>query len=126
MGKLTYTVENFASTDSGNRIVSPSFFAEGSGGNYVMTFRAKASKPVKFLVTTPTVYGNYDESLFFKNDEMITQEEKVFIIFGNGKAVEAMRQAIFMFGFAENQQYNNVTIEISDIKISLKNHSLDG
>lgn len=129
-GKLTFTVENFASTDSGNRIVSPSFFTEGSGGNYVMTFRAKATQPVKFLVTTPTAYGNYDEALFFKNDEMITREEKVFTIIGNGKAVEAMREAIFMFGFTENQQYNgaeqNVTIEISDIKISLKNSELDG
>ena len=123
-GNFIYTINNFSATDSDNKVTSPSFYIAGSGSNYVITFKAKASAPIEMIVAAP-VYGGWDPTLMWSRVN-ITEEETVYTFFCNGSASDRFYTIVWQFGSASNQKYNDVKIEISDIKVSLKNRELDG
>ena len=123
-GGFSYLIENFSAVDNEHTVTSPSFFIAGSGGNYVITFTAKATAPVEMIVAAP-VYGGWDPTLMWSRVN-VTEEEQVFTFFCNGNASDRLYTIVWQFGSASNQKYNNVNIEISNIKVSLKNRELDG
>ena len=123
-GSFSYFVENFSSVDNHHTITSPSFMVAGSCSNYVITFKAKASSPVEMVVAGP-VYGGWDPTMMWSK-VTVGVEESVYTLRCNGKGADRLYTIVWQFGSGANQQYKNVTIEISDIKVSLKNGELDG
>lgn len=123
-GGFTYEIENFSAIDNEHTVTSPSFFIAGSGSNYVLTFKAKASAPIEMIVAAP-VAGGWDPTLMWSRVNL-SEEEAIYTFFCNGSASDRLYTIVWQFGSASNQQYNGVKIEISDIKVSLKNNELDG
>lgn len=123
-GSYTYTIDKFSAKDSDHTVTSPSFFIAGSGSNYVITFRAKASAPIEMIVAAP-VYGGWDPTLMWSKVN-VNEEEAIYTFFCNGNASDRFYTIVWQFGSASNQKNENVKIEISDIKVSLKNSELDG
>ncbi|MCM1440330.1 MAG: hypothetical protein NC131_14170 [Roseburia sp.] len=123
-GSFTYTISKFAVNDYDQKVTSPMFFIAGSGTNYAVTFKAKASAPIEMVVAAP-VYGGWDPTLMWARVNL-TEEETVYTFFCSNKEVADRTYTIaWQFGSVSNQKNENVTIEISDIKISLKNFELD-
>ena len=122
-GNFSYVIKNFSNIDNEHTITSPKFFVSGSGGNYVISFTAKATAPIEMIIAAP-VAGGWDPTLMWQK-VTLSEEETVFTFFGNGNASDRNYTLVWQFGSAANQTYENVTIEISNIKISLKNHELD-
>ena len=125
-GNFKYTINKFASADSGNKVTSPSFFVAGSVNNYAITFKAKASKPVEMVVASP-VFGGWDPTMLWSK-VTLTEEETVytFMCFNNDPVSDRVYTIVWQFGSLANQKYSDVVVEISDIKVSLKNGELDG
>ena len=123
-GSFSYEIENFSSVDNEHTVTSPSFMVSGSCSNYVITFKAKATKPVEMIVAAP-VYGGWDPTMMWSKVN-IGEEEAVYTFRCNGIGADRLYTIVWQFGSSLNQQYHNVKIEISDIKISLKNGELDG
>ena len=125
-GNFKYTINKFASEDKGNKVTSPSFFVAGSVNNYAITFKAKASKPIEMVVAAP-VFGGWDPTMLWSK-VTLTEEETVytFMCFNNDPVSDRVYMIVWQFGSLANQKYNDVKIEISDIKVSLKNGELDG
>ena len=123
-GNLTYVIENFSAADGDHKVMSPAFYVAGSGANYVVTFKAKASAPIDMLVAGP-VPGSWEPQLFFWQGKLST-EETVFTFFCNGSGSDRLFTLEWHFGSGNNQKYSNVTIEITDIRICLRNGELDG
>ena len=123
-GNFTYVIDNFSATDNHHRVTSPSFFVAGSGANYVVTFKAKASAPIDMIVAAP-VYGGWDPTIFWQQVKL-SEQETIYTFFCNGNGSDRLYTLEWQFGSANNQQYHNVTIEISDIRVCLRNGELDG
>ena len=123
-GNFKYVIENFSAIDNEHTVTSPSFFIAGSGSNYVVSFKAKATAPIEMIVAAP-VYGGWDPTLMWSR-VTLTEQETVFTFFCNGNASDRFYTLVWQFGSGNNQKYNNVTIEITDIKVSLRNGELDG
>ncbi|MCH5152437.1 MAG: carbohydrate binding domain-containing protein [Clostridiales bacterium] len=123
-GNFTYVIDSFSSADGDHKVTSPSFYVAGSGANYVVTFKAKASAPIDMIVAAP-VYGGWDPTIFW-HQVKLSEQETVFTFFCNGNGSDRLYTLEWHFGSANNQQYHNVTIEITDIKVSLRNGELDG
>ena len=125
-GSFSFTIPKFSTVDNGNRITSPSFFVSGSVNNYVITFKAKASAPIEMVVAAP-IPGGWDPTMLWSK-VALTEEETVytFMCYNNDPISDRMYSVVWMFGSLANQKYNDVKIEISDIKVSLKNGELDG
>lgn len=124
-GGFTYTIGQFAENDYDQKVTSPMFFIAGSGTNYVVTFKAKASAPIEMVVAAP-VYGGWDPTLMWAK-VTLTEEETVYTFFCSNKEVaDSVYTIAWQFGSVSNQKYENVTVEISEIKICLKNFELDG
>lgn len=124
MGSFTYLVETFGGDYGANQVKSPSFLIAGSSANYVISFKAKASAPIQMVVVAP-VYGGWEPTILWQS-MYIGEEETIFTFYCNGSASDTLYRLVWQFGSASNQQYDNVKIEISDIKVSLKNSTLDG
>lgn len=122
-GSFSYTVPSFAPTDWQQQVVSPEFYVSGSGENYVVTFKAKATKPV-VTVFAAVVYGGWDPTWVWSRIT-ITEEEQTFTFFGNSAGGNRLNNFVWQFGSQANQAYNDVTIEISDVRISYKDATLD-
>ena len=122
-GNFAYTVPKFAATDWQQQVISPEFFIGGSGENYVITFKAKATKPIVTVFAAPK-YGGWDP-VWVWSRITITEEEQVFTFYGSSACSDSNQNFVWQFGNISNQAYSNVTIEISDIKISYKNSTLD-
>ena len=122
-GGFTYTVANFGADAGNNEVTSPSFYLAGSGANYVITFKAKASAPVEMIVCAP-VYGGWDPTVLWQRIS-ISEEETLYTFYCNGNGSDRLYRIVWQFGSTANQKYNNVKIEIGDIKVSLKNGELD-
>ncbi len=122
-GGFTYNVSEFAPTDKAQKITSPSFYIAGSSANYVVTFKAKATAPIELIIAAP-IYGGWDPTIMWSRI-YLTEEEQVFTFFCNGSASDKTYVLEWQFGSVNNQQYKNVTIEISEIKISLRNGESD-
>ena len=125
-GKFSYKIEKFASADNGNKVTSPSFFVAGSVNNYAITFKAKASKPIEMVVAAP-VFGGWDPTMLWSK-VTLTETETVytFMCYSNEPVSDRLYTIVWQFGSILNQQYSDVTVEISDIRVSLKNGELDG
>ena len=122
-GNFTYVIDNFSAADGDHKVMSPSFYVAGSGANYVVTFKAKASAPIDMLVAGP-VLGSWEPQLFFYQGKLST-EETIFTFFCNGSDSDRLFTIEWHFGSANNQKYENVTIEISDIRVCLRNGEID-
>lgn len=121
-GSFIYEVPEFSSTDWHQQVISPEFYVSGSGSNYVITFKAKATKTISVVFAAP-VYGGWDPTLAWSRIN-ITEEEQEFVIWcsDNGGNTNYL---VWQFGATANLAYKNVTIEISDIKVCYKNNDLD-
>ena len=126
MGKFSYTIENFAAVDNGNKITSPSFFVAGSVNNYAISFKAKASAPIEMVVASP-VFRGWDPTMLWSK-VTLTEEETVytFMCYNRDPVSDRLYTIVWQFGSLANQKYNDVKVEISDIKVSIKNGELDG
>ena len=122
-GSFIYDIERFSSVDSDHTITSPSFYVAGSCSNYVITFKAKASKPVEMIVAAP-VFGGWDPTMMWSR-VTVREEEAVYTFRCNGLGADRLYTIVWQFGSGANQQYQNVKIEISDIRICHKNGELD-
>ena len=123
-GGFIYNIEKFSAVDNHHTVTSPSFMVAGSCSNYVITFKAKATAPIEMIVAAP-VYGGWDPTMMWSRVN-ITTEEAVYTFRCNGLGADRLYTIVWQFGSGTNQKYNDVKIEISDIKISLKNRELDG
>lgn len=122
-GNFKYVIDSFSAIDNEHTVTSPSFFIAGSGSNYVISFKARATAPIEMIVAAP-VYGGWDPTLMWSR-VTLTEQETVFTFFCNGNASDRLYTLVWQFGSGNNQKYNNVTIEITDIKVSLRNGELD-
>ena len=122
-GNFTYVISNFSAADGDHKVMSPSFYVAGSGANYVVTFKAKASAPIDMLVAGP-VPGSWEPQLFFYQGKLST-EETVFTFICKGDGADRLFTLEWHFGSGNNQQYHDVTIEIYDIRVCLRNGELD-
>ena len=123
-GNFTYTITDFSARDNEHEVKSPTFYVAGSGANYVITFKAKSSAPIEMIVVA-AVPGDWDPTIMWSRINL-SEEETVYTFMCNGNGSDRLYNLVWQFGSASNQKYNNVKIEISDIKISLRNRELDG
>ncbi len=122
-GGFKFQVAEFKENGGDTAVESPSFNVAGSGGNYVLTFKAKASKPVDVVVAIP-VAGGWDPTILWQQIKL-GEEETIYTFMCNKNDGDRLHKIAWQFGSALNTQYTDVTIEISDIKICLKNSQLD-
>ncbi|MCM1131086.1 MAG: DUF5011 domain-containing protein [Roseburia sp.] len=122
-GGFKYTIETFADTDWMQKVTSPEFYIDGSGSNYIITFKAKASAPTDVVFAAPIV-GGWDPTWVWSKIT-ITEEENVYTFVGNADGSDRYNVFVWQFGSTKNQKNKNVTIEISDIQISYKNSAYD-
>lgn len=123
-GGFKYFIEAFGEIDYQQKITSPVFYLNGSGKNFVISFKAKATKPTEVVFAAPYA-GGWDPTWVWQRFT-ITEEEKVYTFFGSEAGSDRENVFVWQFGSVKNQKYHNVTIEISDIKISYKNSEYDG
>ncbi|MDE6442663.1 MAG: DUF5011 domain-containing protein [Clostridia bacterium] len=126
-GNFTYDVANFPAVDNQLKVTSPSFLVEGSSANYVVSFKAKASSPVEVVVAAANFYSGWDPTIMWSK-VTLAEEEEIYTFFCHAEkdATDSLYNIVWQFGSMANQQYGNVKIEISDIKISMKINGLDG
>ena len=105
-------------------MTSPAFFVNGSGGNYVLTFKAKASSPIEAVVAAP-VKGGWDPTILWQRI-YLNSEEQVFTFYLSANGADRDYTFVWQFGSDKNQAFENVDIEVSDVSICLKNRELDG
>ena len=131
LGNFTYTINDFGSYDGAEKVTSPSFYVNGSGGNYVLTFKAKATFPVGYenrtveTVVAAPVKGGWDPTILWQKI-YIGSEEQVFTFFMNANGSDRDYTFVWQFGSVNNQSLHNIKIDVSDVSICLKNRELDG
>lgn len=126
-GSYTYDVASFPAIDNQLKVTSPSFFVSGSSANYAVSFKAKASAPVEVVVAAANSSSGWDPTIMWAK-VTLSDEESIYTFFCHAEndATDTLYNIVWQFGSVSNQQYTNVKIEISDIKISLKINGLDG
>lgn len=113
-GKACYTVESFGNDWGNTELETPSFALSGAAGNFVVTFKAKASENIG-AVFAATSAEKWNTFVWKRLD--FTTDEKIYSIRCDDKGVEGIYKFVWQFGSADNAVYKNVTIEISEIKI---------
>ncbi len=113
-GKACYTVESFGNDWGNTELETPSFALSGAAGNFVVTFKAKASVNIG-AVFAATSAEKWNTFVWKRLD--FTTEEKIYSVRCDDKGVEGIYKFVWQFGSADNAVYKNVTIEISEIKI---------
>ena len=106
------------------KVTSPAFYISGSGSNYIITFKAKASKPTEVVFAGP-ISGGWDPTWLWTRFT-ITEEEKVYTFIPGDAGGDRYNEFVWQFGSSNNQRHRNVTITISDIKVCYKNAEYDG
>ena len=124
LGSFTYVIDKFGDSDGQEKVQSQAFFVSGGGSNYVLSFRAKASKPIEVVVAAP-VSGGWDPTLMWAKINL-SEEEKVYTFYFNNNSSDRDHVIAWQFGSKANQQYNDVKVEVSDVQITLRNRELDG
>lgn len=124
LGNVTYKIKDFSATDSDHVVTSPSFYVAGSGANYVITFKAWATAPIDMVVAAPVADG-WDPTIMWSSLRL-SKQETVYTFACNGNSADRLHKLVWQFGFANNQQYHDVTVHIYDIRICLRNAELDG
>ncbi len=124
-GGFTYTVSSFAEVDHDQQVTSPQFYVNGSSGNYVLTFKAKASKPVEMAVAAP-VPGGWDPTLMY-NRVNLTTDYVTYTFFFNTAAANTSYVLVWQFGFTSNQNYQEeVSIDVIEVALNYRNIEIDG
>jgi len=116
-GKIIYDVNSFGTDWGQNEIGTPSFELSGAAGNFVVTFKAKATSPVSCVFAASL--ADYWDTFVWKQLKLTT-EEQTYSIVCDDKAVEGQYKFLWQFGTSANSVYSNVSVEISDIKICFK------
>ena len=126
LGHITYKIHDFSSDDPGaNSVTSPNFYVSGSGANYVIQFKIKASAPIEFIVAGPVADG-WDPALLWQKPTISANVEYTFAFACNGgNAAERWYRLVWQFGSSVNAQYHDVTIEIYDIRVCKRDAVLD-
>ena len=122
-GNFKYVIGEFSATDNHHRVTSPSFLVAGSGANYVVTFTAKASAPIEMVVAAHVADG-WDPTILWSK-VTLSETETIYTFFCNGNGSDRLYALEWQFGSANNQQYSNVTIEITNIRVCLRNGEID-
>ena len=123
-GGFSYFIETFADVDYQQKVTSPQFHLTGSGKNYIISFKAKATKPVEVIFAGPVV-GGWDPTLLWHRIT-IGEEEKTYTFAGGDAIGDKGNVFVWQFGSYSNKKYSNVRIEISDIQIHYRNSEYDG
>ncbi|MBO4286094.1 MAG: hypothetical protein J5880_02030, partial [Bacilli bacterium] len=119
LGSFKYTIDKFAENDGDEKVQSAAFFVSGSGSNYVLSFKAKATSPIEVVVAAP-VAGGWDPTLMWSKITL-NEQETVYTFFFNGSGSDRDYTVVWQFGSKNNQQYEDVEIEVSDVQITLRN-----
>ena len=124
LGNFRYNIDRFGSSDYDQKVTSPTFYVNGSGGNYVLSFKAKASAPIEVVIAAP-VSGGWDPTLLWSRINL-SEKETTYTFFFNTNGSDRDYTVVWQFGSMNNQKYENVGIEVSQVSISLRNTELDG
>ena len=129
-GDITYTVKDFDAQDSNHVVTSPNFLVEGSGANYVVSFKIKATAPIEFVVAGPVSDG-WDPVLLWQRVTLTADKEQTVAFVCNGitpqgVVADRLYKLVWQFGSSVNTQYHDVTIQIYDIRICKRDVELDG
>ena len=122
-GGFALNIPSFADTDWKQQVASPEFYLSGSGENYIITFRAKATASVTCVFAAP-LYGGWDPTLAWQRIT-ITEEEQVFSVGCSDAGGNRYNNFVWQFGAVSNQRHSDVDIVITDIQICYKNNTLD-
>ena len=122
-GNFKYVIGEFSATDNHHRVTSPSFLVAGSGANYVVTFTAKASAPIEMVVAAHVADG-WDPTILWSK-VTLSQTETTYTFFCNGNGSDRLYALEWQFGSDNNKNYSNVTIEITNIRVCLRNGEID-
>lgn len=122
-GKLLFHVDAFGNTDWHNKIEGPDFdLLMGEFGDYYVSFKAKANKPVTVTCIGPRS-GGWEPNLIWSRFA-ISESETLYTIRSNAVNLPGPNHLEFQFGEV-NPGITDVTIEISDIVIYTKSF-IDG
>lgn len=124
LGNFVYEIEKFGESDGNEKVNSQAFYVSGGGSNYVLSFRAKASKPIEVVVAAP-VSGGWDPTLMWAKINL-SDNWTVYTFYFNNNSSDRDHIIAWQFGSKANQQYENVKVEVSDVQITLRNRELDG
>ena len=124
LGDFHYQIDRFGYNDYDQKVASPTFHIVGSSGNYVLSFAAKATAPIEVVVAAP-VAGGWDPTILWTR---VNLSEKLtnYTFFFNGNGTDRDYTIVWQFGSGNNQKYEHVEIDISQVSISLRNIELDG
>ena len=122
-GGFTLNIPSFADTDWEQQVTSPEFYLSGSGENYIITFRAKATASVTCVFAAP-LYGGWDPTLAWQRIT-ITEDEQTFSVWCSDAGGNRYNNLVWQFGAVANQRHSDVDIVITDIQICYKNNTLD-
>ena len=123
LGAFHYEVGSFSSVDTHLVVTSPSFYVKGSGGNYVLTFKARSSAPVEVVVAAP-VSGGWEPTMMWERITL-SPEETNYTFFLHGPGADRDYVIVWQFGSNNNTKYHDVDIEVEDVAISKRNAELD-
>ena len=129
LGNITYRVQDFDAQDSHHVVTSPSFWVAGSGANYVVQFRIKATAPIEFVVAGPISDG-WDPTLLWQRVYLTADQEYALAFVCNAKTPQGVvadrwYKLVWQFGASGNTQYHDVTIQIYDIRVCKRDAVLD-
>ena len=113
-GKIIYEINTFGSDWGQNELGTPSFALNGAAGNFVITFKAKASSPVSCVFAASV--ADYWDTFVWKQLKLSVSEQ-TYSIRCDDKAVEGNYKFLWQFGTSANAVFSGATVEISDIKI---------
>ena len=113
-GKIIYEINTFGSDWGQNELGTPSFALNGAAGNFVITFKAKASSPVSCVFAASV--ADYWDTFVWKQLKLSVSEQTDSIRCDD-KAVEGNYKFLWQFGTSANAVFSGATVEISDIKI---------
>lgn len=118
-GKMTYAISAFGSEWGDNELSGPFFEFSGAASDLVITFKAKADKPLRCVVVAvnPDDWGNTEFA--WSNVEIGTEEREITVMCQE-KDLDGKFKFLWQFGGGENRHAGSATVEISDIKICLK------
>ena len=119
-GKLIFHVDEFGSSDWHNKIEGADFdVSPSSFGDFYVSFKAKASKPVTARIIAPRT-GGWEPNLVWAQFE-ITETETLFTYRCNAINLPGTNHLEWQFGEVNyNKGIEDVTVEISEIYIYRK------
>lgn len=119
-GKLYYDIEGFGADWGNNELQSPEFALLGAADNYVIEFKAKASKPLSFVFLIHDERASAWTTIVWRQMRL-EEGEAVYSVNCDNVSIDSVYRIFWQFGSQSNSGYRNAAVEISEIKICLKN-----